>query len=111
MPTSLDLLDAFKERHSVRIFQDKPLTQDQKDIIRIVIAEANSLEIPFHSIGIEVSFTDPGLGNPSVIRNEAGFIVCKIPSGTAIEKTTIVDLCYIAHHVMMRIAQNRINTI
>ena len=107
----MSLIEAFKDRHSVRIYSGKSLTQSQINSISQIISEVNSLETPFHSLGVEVSQTEVGLGNPSVIRNESGFIVCKIPANRSPERTDITDVCYLAHHVMMRMTQNHINTI
>lgn len=107
----INLIDSFKKRHSVRIFNKEPLTQQQKDSIEKIISEANSLETPFHSIGVEVSSTGPGLGNPGIIRNESGFIVCKIPNGNNIQRNAIIDACYIAQHVLMRMTQIGIRTV
>ncbi|KAK8864755.1 hypothetical protein M9Y10_010278 [Tritrichomonas musculus] len=107
----LTIIEAFKERRSVRIFGGQSLTAEQQEALAQSIKEANSLETPFHSPGVEVSSTEPGLGNPRVIRGEAGFIVCKIPHTNSLQRNQITDVCYRAHHALMRLAQNHVNTI
>lgn len=106
-----DLIESFKKRYSVRIFSENPLTAQQKASIEEIIKECNSLETPFHSLGVEVSSTEPGLGNPRVIRNESGFIVCKIPNRNGVDRTNIIDVCYIAQHALMRMTQIGVSTI
>lgn len=121
----IDLVEAFKERHSVRTYQGQNLTQQQKDVISQSITEANALETPFHSPGVEVSSTEPGLGRMGFISNEAGWIVEKLPisqdqNGSndqskedpkVLERKQIIDVSYIAQHVVMKLAQNHINTV
>ncbi|KAK8863820.1 hypothetical protein M9Y10_011510 [Tritrichomonas musculus] len=112
----LSLVEAFKERHSVRTYQGQNLTQEQKDIIAQSITEANSLETPFHSQGVEVSSTEPGLGRMGFISGEAGWIVEKLPiaqdqQDNDAERKRIIDVSYIAQHVVMKLAQNHINTV
>lgn len=112
----LSLVEAFKERHSVRTYQGQNLTQEQKEIIAQSITEANSLETPFHSQGVEVSSTEPGLGRMGFISGEAGWIVEKLPitqdqQDNDAERKRKIDVSYIAQHVVMKLAQNHINTV
>lgn len=119
----LNLIEAFKARHSTRTYQGQNLTQQQKDIITQSVTESNALETPFHSQGVEVSSTEPGLGRMGFISNEAGWIVEKIPirqndnneqskeDSKALERKQIIDVSFIAQHVVMKLAQNHINTV
>lgn len=117
----IGLIEAFKERHSVRTYQGQNLTQQQKDLISQIITESNQLETPFHSPGVEVSSTEPGLGRMGFISNEAGWIVEKLPIAKDQENTKedpkvaerkqIIDVSYITQHVVMRLAENHINTV
>ena len=112
----LNLIEAFKARHSTRTYQGQNLTQQQKDIITQSVTESNALETPFHSQGVEVSSTEPGLGRMGFISGEAGWIVEKLPiaqdqQDNDAERKRIIDVSYIAQHVVMKLAQNHINTV
>ena len=124
--TPLSLVEAFKARHSVRTYQGENLSREQKDLVSQSISEANSLETPFHSAGVEVSSTEPGLGRMGFISGEAGWIVEKLPIAQeqqnngenqqkedpkVLERKQIIDVSFIAQHVVMKLAQNHINTV
>lgn len=111
----LSILDAFQKRFSVRIYTGQQLTGQQTEIIEGIVKEVNNLDTPFHSAGVEISQTGPGLGisynGLDIITNEAGFIVCKIPNNTTIQRSNIIDLTYIAQHALIKLEQNHIHTI
>lgn len=111
---SISLLDAFKNRYSVRIYPGQQLTQHQTELIQNIIKNANSLETPFHSAGVKIALTEPGLGTPirdlTILQKESGFIACLIPNNNSIQRSNIIDVCYIAQHALMQLEQNNIHT-
>lgn len=121
LPTPLNIIEAFKQRHSIRCYQGQNLTQQQKDLVEQCITEANQLETPFHSPGVELSSSHPGLSLLSVIKGEAGWIVEKLqkrkrhqPEKDEIideQMKQIIDVAYIGEHVVMKLAQYGIDTI
>lgn len=112
----LGLIETFKQRHSVKAYKGKNLTQEQIEFIAQSITEANTLQTPFHSEGVEVSTTEPGLARFGSITNEAGWIVLKLKKtednkqNEEIERKRVIDVSYIAQHVVMKLASNNINT-
>lgn len=111
----LGLLETFKARHSVKTYLGKNLTQAQIDLIEQSITEANSLQTPFHSQGVEVSSTEPGLARFGSISDEAGWIVIKLQKvegqpNEKQERKRMIDGSFIAQHALMKLASNRINT-
>ena len=51
----MSLIETFKQRHSFKTYQE------HIEFINQSITEANSLQTPFHSQGVEVSSTEPGI--------------------------------------------------
>lgn len=113
----LNIIEAFKERHSIRVFNGQELTEQQQKLVAKCIEEANQLETPFHTPGIELSLSHPGLGLLGVTTKEFGWIVEKIPSkqlqplNNTTEQKPIIDASYIGEHVVMKLAQYHIDTI
>ena len=111
----LNLIETFKRRHSVKNYLEKNLTQDQIEFIEQSITEANTLQTPFQSEGIEVSSTDPGLARFGSISNEAGWIVLKIrinkeKKNEDLERKRIIDVSFIAQHVLMKLESHNVNS-
>lgn len=121
LPEPLSIIEAFKRRHSIRCYQGQNLTQQQKDLVEQCISEANTLETPFHSTGLELSSSEPGLSLLSVIKGEAGWIVEKILKRKRHQPQTnevideqmkhVIDVAYMGEHVVMKLAQYGIDTI
>lgn len=116
----LSLLETFQKRHSARTFQGQNLTQDQKDFISQSITEANTLDTPFHSPGVKLDITGPGLGRFFMISDEAGYIVLKIPINEepqqneqplTKEQKQKIDVAYIGQHLAMKLTQNHIDSV
>ena len=100
----LNIIEAFKERHSIRVFNGQELTEQQQKLVAKCIEEANQLETPFHTPGIELSLSNPGLGLLGVTTKEFGWIVEKIPSkhlqplNNTTEQKPIIDASYIGEN-------------
>lgn len=111
-----NIIEIFKKRRSVRTYKNQDLSQEQKEIIQKIINDANSLQTPFNSQGVEVSTTDPGLSRFGVISNESGWIAEKIPiinnrENEGLTREKIIDASFIAHYVLMQLIPYDINTI
>lgn len=121
----LELLEAFKKRHSARTFQGQNLTQRQLDFISECIVEANHLDTPFYSSGVELDITGPGLARFFMVSNEAGHIVLKIPINNyqkrpeenqkqqllTLEQKQKIDIAYKGQHLAMKLTQNHIDSV
>lgn len=121
----IGLLDAFKARHSSRTYLEKDFPQQKKQNVAQIVTEANSIDTPFNSEGVEISSTTPGLGRIGVISGEAGWLVEKIPlnrkSENEGEKPTedpnvayrkaVIDVSFKMQIAVMKLAQHHIQTV
>jgi hypothetical protein len=107
---ALSLLDAFRARRSIRSFQPGPLDPDKVAVVEEALRIGNALEVPFGTASF-LGLHPPGLGRN--IKNEAGWIIGKIPSGfPADQKQKIfIDLAVRLQYASMILAQNGVPTI
>lgn len=74
---TMSMVDAIKARHSVRTFTGK-MDPARRAIIDGIIQEVQNLEVPFHT-NAQVADAPAGLSRMGAIKNEAGWLLAKIP--------------------------------
>lgn len=98
------MIEAIKARHSVRTFKGA-LEPARRAIVDSIIEEVQKLEVPFHT-NAEVADAAPGLGKLGVIKNEAGWLLAKIPADVEDDTKHIYDAAYRMHHFVLRMTQH-----
>ena len=108
----LSLLDAFKQRHSVRSFNTNEFKPEDEEFIQKTIEEANALDVPFHTVST-VGLHPAGLGRIGVISGENGWLLPKIPKDTAQEnlRKAIIDVSFRLHYCVMQLTKHHISTV
>jgi nitroreductase len=107
MSAPLSVADAFKARHSVRVFTD-PLSPGRKSIVVRAIADAQQIPTPFNTT-VEIADHPAGLGSLNLISKEGGWVLAKVPAG--FEPNHLVDVAYRLQHVVVRLVQHRFGTV
>ena len=107
----LSVVDAIKQRHSVRTFKGK-LSDERSQLVERLINEANQLTRPFGT-NVEIGNFGPGIGRFGTISNEAGWLLAKIPKDTPadqMEKARI-DVAFLLHNCLLNLVRNGIATV
>lgn len=109
--TTLDLISAFKARHSVRTYLSN-FPAEKLTLVQQIVDEVNQMPVPFGS-KVAVQVHGPGLGSMGFISNEAGWLLLKYDKETPEDKVNhaITDAAYLIQHVVMRITQNKVATV
>jgi nitroreductase len=108
----LSLIDAFKWRHTVRVFVGGEFTPDLQEALNNALTKANSLPVPF-STAAQLRVVMPGTNISSSVKAETGWILLTIPRNTPKE---MIERCKFDAGVrgqiaMMELSRHRIGTI
>jgi hypothetical protein len=105
----LSVIDAIRGRHSVRRFLG-PLPPNKRDAVTRAITEALALPRPF---GTNAAIADhpPGLGRLGIVSREAGWLIGTVPANVTETRLHILDLGFLLHEALIRLAQHRIATV
>ena len=101
---TMTMTEAIKSRHSVRTFKG-PLEPSRRAIVDSIIEEVQKIEVPFHT-SAEVADAPAGLGKHGVIKNEAGWLLAKIPADAANDARYLYDAAYRMHTFVLRMTQH-----
>jgi hypothetical protein len=105
----LPIVAAIRERHSVRNFLG-PLSPEGQSVVTQALTESLSLRRPFGT-NVDVADHPPGLGRLGIISNEAGWLLAKVPTDVTDTSRSFVDLGFILHEAVIRLAQRGIATV
>ena len=109
--STLDIISAFKARHSVRTFQpDFP--KDKAELVDSIIKETNLITPPFGS-KVNLQKHEPGLGRFGSISGEAGWIMLVIPKDLQGEerRKAYIDAGDLGQLAVMKLTQNSIGSV
>ena len=98
------MTEAIKVRHSVRTFKGQ-LEPSRRAIVDRIIEEVQKIEVPFHT-SAEVADAPAGLGKHGLIKNEAGWLLAKIPVDAANDPRYIYDAAYRMHTFVLKMTQH-----
>ena len=101
---TMSMVDAIKARHSVRTFTGE-MSSARRAVIDDIIREVQNLEVPFHT-NAQVADAKAGLSRMGAIKNEAGWLLAKIPRDADDLNKHIYDAAFRMHTFVLKMVQH-----